>query len=200
VTRQHFGTTDLSVAAQTAAIKATNPDALIAWSAGTAAGTLFRGLHDGAVDLPTVTSAANLNAIFFKNFGSIVPANLYFNAVPYYGADVVTNPVTKTALATMTSALATVNAKPDQIEISAWDPAMLAIDALRKLGPDASASALRAYLVDLRGWVGVNGPYDFTRFPQRGLGEDSVVVVRWDAARAGGVAVSRFGGAPLPVK
>ncbi|MGA2393691.1 MAG: ABC transporter substrate-binding protein [Candidatus Lustribacter sp.] len=200
VTRQHFGTTDLSVAAQAAAIKATTPDALIAWSAGTAAGTLFRGLHDAGLDLPTVTSAANLNAIFFKNFGSIVPSNLYFNAVPYYGADVVTNPLTKSALATMTSALATVNAKPDQIEISAWDPAMLAIDALRKLGPEATAAALHAYLVDLRGWVGVNGPYDFTRFPQRGLGEDSVVVVRWDAARAGGVAVSRFGGAPLPVK
>jgi branched-chain amino acid transport system substrate-binding protein len=200
VTRQHFGTSDISVAAQMAAIKAASPDALIAWSAGTAAGTLFRGIHDAGVDVPTVTSAANLNAIFFKNFGAIVPKDLYFNAVPYYGADVVTNPATKTALATMTSALAAAGAKPDQIEISAWDPATIVIDALRKLGADASAAQLRAYLLTLKGWAGVNGPYDFTRFPQRGLGENSVVVVKWNLDAGTASAVSRFGGAPLPGK
>ena len=140
-------------------------------------GTLFRGVHDSGVDVPTVTSAANLNAIFFKNFGPIVPKDLYFNAVPYYGAAVVTNPATKAALATMTSALAAAGAKPDQIEISAWDPSTIVIEALRKLGTDASAAQLRAYLLTLKGWSGVNGPYDFTRFPQRGLGENSVVVV-----------------------
>ena len=37
VTRQHFGPGDLSIAAQLAAIKAANPDGLIAWSAGTPA-------------------------------------------------------------------------------------------------------------------------------------------------------------------
>jgi len=200
VARQYFGGADINVAAQLARIKAANPDALIAWAAGTAAGTLFHGIHDAGLDLPTVTSAANLNALFFKTYGAFTPKNLYFNAAPYYGADVVTNPATKAALATLTAALATVGAKPDQIQISAWDPGMLLIDALRKLGTDTSAEKLRAYLVNLKGWVGVNGPYDFTAIPQRGLGENTAVVVKWDIERGAASAVSKFGGVPLPGK
>ena len=200
VTRQHFAPTDLSVAAQITSIKAAAPDALIGWVAGTAAGTLFRGLNDAGVNLPTFTSASNLNPIFFKQYGSITPKNLYFNASSYYGADIVTNPAHKAAIATITSVLAAVNAKPDQIEISAWDPAMLVVDALRKLGPDVTAAKLHDYLTHLKGWVGVNGPYDFPANPQRGLGENSAMAVRWDVDKGVGVAASRFGGAALPGK
>jgi branched-chain amino acid transport system substrate-binding protein len=197
VTRQHFGPTDLSIAAQMASIKAANPDALIAWSAGTPAGTLFRALHDSGIDLPAVTSAANLNPLFFKQYGAFAPKDLYFNAMPYYGGDIVTDSPTKAALGTLTRELAKAGAKPDQIEISAWDPALIVVEALRKLGPDATAAQLRAYLLSLRGFAGVNGPYDFVRFPQRGLGENSALVVRWDTARSKAVAISRFGGEPL---
>ncbi len=197
VTRQHFAPADLSIAAQMAALKAASPDALIAWSAGTPAGTLFRSLHDSGIDLPTVTSAANLNPLFFKQYGQFAPRDLYFNAVPYYGGKIVTNAPTKNALATLTRELAKSGAKPDQIEISAWDPAMIVVDALRKLGPDATAAQLHAYLSGLNGYAGVNGPYDFNRFPQRGLGENSALVVRWDTGRGEAAAVSRFGGEPL---
>jgi branched-chain amino acid transport system substrate-binding protein len=200
VSRQHFAPGDLNVAAQMAAIKAANPDAMIAWSAGTPAGTLFRGIHDSGVAVPTVTSAANLNPLFFKQYGQFAPPELYFNAVPYYGADIVTNLPTKAALATLTRALAAAGAKPDQIEISAWDPAMVVVDALRKLGTGVTAAELRTYLLGLRGYVGVNGPYDFIRFPQRGLGENSALIVRWDVNRGTAVAVSRFGGEPLTAK
>jgi branched-chain amino acid transport system substrate-binding protein len=200
VTRQHFGPGDLSIAAQMASIKAANPDALIAWSAGTPAGTLFRGLHDSGVDVPTVTSAANLNPLFFKQYGAFAPRDLYFNAVPYYGGGIVTNPPTKAALATITRELAAAGATPDQIEISSWDPAMVVVDALRKLGTGANAAQLRTYLLNLHGYAGVNGPYDFTRFPQRGLGENSALIVKWDTGRGAAVAVSRFGGEPLSAK
>ncbi len=125
VSRQHFATTDLSVSAQMSQIKAASPDAVIAWSAGTPAGTLFHGLRDTGIDVPTITSPGNLNAAFFKQFGSITPKSLYFAGVPYYGADTLSNPATKSAITTMANVLAGVGAKPDQIEISAWDPAML---------------------------------------------------------------------------
>jgi branched-chain amino acid transport system substrate-binding protein len=198
VARQHFGVTDLSVTAQAAQIKAANPDVLIAWSAGTAAGTLFHGLQDAGLDLPTLTSAANLNPGFFKQYGALIPKSLYFAGIPYYGTD--QSSATKAAIANMTAALAALNAKPDQIAISSWDPGMLLIDALRKLGPDASPAKLRAYLAGLKGWVGVNGPYDFPALPQRGLGENNVVIIKWDPASNAAVAVSRMGGAPLPGK
>jgi len=100
----------------------------------------------------------------------------------------------------MTSEMAALGAKPDMVSIAAWDPAMLIVSALRKLGTNASAAQLREYLDNVRGWVGVNGPYDFRAMPQRGLTENSLLVVRWDAARNAAVAVSTFGGSALPAK
>lgn len=200
ISRQHFAPNDLSVAAQIATIKAAGPDALIAWAAGTPAGTLFHGLHDSGLELPTITSAGNLNVPFFKQYGSIAPQELLFAGAAYYGANAVTDPATKAALAALTTALAAAGARPDLIEISAWDPGLLMIDALRKLGTDVSAAKLRAYLVNLKGWSGANGPYDFPTDPQHGLGQNSVVIVKWDSARNAATAVSRFGGSPLPGK
>ena len=83
---------------------------------------------------------------------------------------------------------------PDMVSIAAWDPSLLVVSALRKLGSGATAPQLRDYLDNLRGWVGVNGPYDFRAMPQRGLSENSLLIVRWDPARNAAVAVSKFGG------
>ena len=100
----------------------------------------------------------------------------------------------------MTNALAAAGAKPDMIMMSSWDPALLLVDALRKLGPDASAPKLHAYLMGLKGWVGTNGPYDFKANPQRGLDAGNVVVIRWDAAASKFIPVSKPGGSPLTTK
>ncbi|HEV8021775.1 MAG TPA: ABC transporter substrate-binding protein [Candidatus Lustribacter sp.] len=197
VAREHFAPGDLGVAAQMARIKTANPDVMVAWATGGPAGTLLRGARDAGVDVPTVTSTGNLSANFFKQYGGVLPTNLYLAAVPYYSGESLASGPTKAAVATMTSALAATGAKPDMIEISAWDPALLVVDALRKLGPDATAAKLRAYFVNTRGWVGVNGPYDFKANPQRGVGDANVVIVRWDAAAGTAVAVSKAGGAPL---
>ncbi len=83
------------------------------------------------------------------------------------------------------------------IQISAWDPAMLVVEALRKLGPGVTSAKLRDYLVNVRGWVGVNGPYEFPCEPAARGREANVVVVRWDAPANTAVAVSKAGGAPL---
>jgi branched-chain amino acid transport system substrate-binding protein len=85
-------------------------------------------------------------------------------------------------------------AKPDMVSIAAWDPSLLVASALRKLGPGVTAAQLRDYMDNLRGWVGVNGPYDFRAMPQRGLTENSLLIVRWDPTRNAAVAVSKFGG------
>jgi len=200
VAREHFSPGDLSVAAQMARIKAADPDVLIAWATGTPAGTLLRGAHDAGLDFPTYTSAGNINPNFFKQYGPVLPTNLYFGTNPLYAGDALNVPATRSAIATMTAELAAAGAKPDMTGVAAWDPAMLVVTALRKLGPDASAAKLRDYLVSLRGYVGVNGPYDFRATPQRGLSVNSMVIVRWDPVHNTEVAVSKLGGEPLPAK
>jgi branched-chain amino acid transport system substrate-binding protein len=197
VDKEHFAPGDISVAAQMTRIKAANPDVLFAWSTGGSAGTLFRAARDAGIDLPSITSGGNMSANFFKQFGPILPTNLYFAAVPYYAGDVVNSTATNNAIANLTSALAAVNAKPDMIQISAWDPAMVMVDALRKLGPNATAAQLHDYLISLRGWTGVNGTYDYRANPQRGVGVNNVVMVRWDLAQSKGIPVSKLGGAPI---
>ena len=54
------------------------------------------------------------------------------------------------------------------IEISAWDPALLLVDALRKLGPDARRPSCATISSACTGWTGANGPYDFR--PTRSAG------------------------------
>ena len=199
VDHEYFTLGDLSAAAQMEKIKVAKPDVLVIWATGAPAGTLFRSTQDLNIDLPTVTSPGNLNAAFFKQYGPRLPTNLFFASVPYYAGDAL-DPATKSAVATLTNALAPLNAKPDMIEISAWDPGMILVDALRKVGPDATAAKLRAYLLNSRGFVGVNGPYDFKAAPQRGLSDKNIVMVRYDAKTGNFTPVSKFGGSPLAGK
>lgn len=196
VAREHFAPGDISVTAQLARIKAANPDVLLAWVTGTAAATVLRSLHDGAISLPTLVSSANMTPSFVKQYGSLFPKDANFPAMLYYAGNDVTNAATRAAISDLNYAANVQGTAPDQVFISAWDPALLTIDALKKLGTDVAPSRLRDYLTGLRGWVGACGPYDFRSIPQRGLGQGAVVMVRWDADKGQFDPVSLLGGAP----
>lgn len=71
---------------------------------------------------------------------------------------------------------------------------MIVIDALRKLGPNASGADLQAYIEKLTNYVGITGTYDFANGDQRGLTVDDLLIMRWDNDRSDFVAVSKLGG------
>ena len=79
----------------------------------------------------------------------------------------------------------------------ARDPAAIVVDALRALPAGASAQALRDYLLHLKGQPGIDGVYDFTQSPQRGLSLDNVIVTRWEPGAARWTVVSAPTGIPL---
>ncbi len=54
-----------------------------------------------------------------------------------------------------------------------------------------------AYAAARADWPGINGIYDFTRIPQRGLDEADAVVTRWRPDAKEWFVVSRPGGVPL---
>jgi hypothetical protein len=56
---------------------------------------------------------------------------------------------------------------------------------------------VRDYVNTLRGWTGINGTYDFSKYPQRGIGDDALVVVKWDPENEVGIPLTQAGGAPL---
>ena len=60
VAREHFATSDLSVAAQIARIKSAHPQALVVWTAGTGLGVALHGVHEVGLDVPIMAGNANM--------------------------------------------------------------------------------------------------------------------------------------------
>ena len=56
---------------------------------------------------------------------------------------------------------------------------------------------IRDYIANLTNFAGVDGFYNFKENPERGLGPDSAIVVRYDPAAKAFVWLTQPGGAPL---
>ena len=197
VAREHFNTTDISVAAQVARIKASGADALVAWTTGSPFGTVVRATIEGGLSIPMVTSSGNLSYAQLESYGDFMSDNVLFPGNPGDAPDAVPNGRVKAAATAFVNAMKAAGIRADQGHTLSWDPALIVVDALRKLGLDATPLQLRDYLMNLRGWDGINGTYDFRAIPQRGVGIGSVIMVRWIKSKDTWVGVSKPGGSPL---
>jgi branched-chain amino acid transport system substrate-binding protein len=193
VARSHFNITDLSVSAQIIDIKSKSPQVLIAWSTGTPFGTLLRGIHDAGLEIPIAGGNGNMIFSQLEQYADFMPKELYFPGRRPNAPGTPPGPI-KDAQTVYFNAFKAAGARPDFVNSIAWDPAMIAIDAFRKLGTNATAEQMHEYLEQLHSWTGINGVYDFRDGEQRGIGLNSIVVVRWNPAGREFVAVSRAGG------
>ena len=198
VDREHFNPSDISVAAQMAKIKSANPQLLVAWSTGSPAATVLRAYKEAGLDIPVLTSYGNaVNLLMKQTWQAFLPVNLYISAQGNLAPQQVTDRAVKAALAAHFDELARNSMQPDVVTGGGWDAGLLVADALRKLGPNAPAEQIRAFIAGQRGWAGISGRYDFKAIPQRGLGRNVMYMARWDVAKQTWVAVSRAGGVPL---
>jgi branched-chain amino acid transport system substrate-binding protein len=183
VAEAQFNPTDVSASAQIQRLKGANPDVLVAWSTGGPIGTIFKAIRDAGVEVPVATTNGNMTYAQMAQYAAFLPKELYIPAADFLKSS---RPVkTDDASAAKDSffkAFEGTDIKPDGPSTYAWDPALLVVEGLRKLRPDATAEDLRAYLRELKGFAGVNGRYDFKAVPNRGLDESNVVVTRWDPA------------------
>jgi branched-chain amino acid transport system substrate-binding protein len=194
VAREYMNPADLSVNGQITRIKAANPQAVLTLSAGTSWGTIMRGLSDAGIDLPVGGGNGNMLTAQLRQYQSFLPRELYFPGFLNISEHAVGAGPIRDAQQTFFTALAAAHIKPDLGIGLAYDPAMLLVDALQRLGPSATAAQLRDHLLSERGWTGSNGIYDFRDGSQRGLGPLSLVVDRWNPADAAFTSVSRPGG------
>lgn len=201
VTTAHFNPQDVNVSAQIEQVKAANPQAFIAWSTGGPVATIFRGMLQAGLDVPTATTDGNMTRAQMKQYEAFLPKQLYFPAAEWVVANDPKFPM-DTAVAekqkAFYAAFKEAGAQPDIASELAWDPALIIIDALKKLGPDASAQKIRDYIAGLKNYAGVNGVYDFEKVPQRGLSVDNAVVTRWNTETKNWQVVSKATGVPLP--
>ena len=191
---EHFSAADTSVTAQLSKIKSLNPQALIIWAPGTAFGTALHAVSDLGMDIPVATTSANMIIAQMKTYNSFVPKTVLFQGVPYIaGAAHKDSP----AMATYAAGMKEAGMPQDFQTGMAWDPAMVVIDALRKVGPNATAEQLHNYIENLHGYTGITGTYDFRDGSQRGVGVESTMIMSWDPAKLDFVTVSKPGGNPL---
>jgi branched-chain amino acid transport system substrate-binding protein len=195
---EHFNPTDLNVAAQAARIKSANPQALLVWTSGTPFGTVLRSLSDAGVSLPVETTNANANVSQLRQYAPFLPPELLVSGYQYIlPPNLVESRAMRKPLADMFQAHREQNLVPDAGSIgTVWDPALIVLSGLQKLGPGASATALRDYILGLRGFAGIDGVYDFSIGDQHGLSDRSVVVSRWMPQTGEFVAASGPGGVP----
>jgi branched-chain amino acid transport system substrate-binding protein len=199
VERAHFNTTDVSVAAQIEHIKVATPQALIAWSTGTPIATVFKGIVQAGLDIPIATTNGNMTYAQMTQYAAFLPKELYIPApewVQHEGV-ITLDPAVEKAQKQFFDIFKAANAKPDMPATLAWDPAMIVINALQHLGPNATAQQIRNYIAALKGFAGINGVYDFPKIPQRGLDVQGAVITLWSPPHQTWELVSRPTGIPL---
>lgn len=199
VERAHFNPSDVSVIAQLEGMKAAQPQAIMAWTAGTPLATVLKAIVQVGLEVPVAVNDANMIYAQMAQYKSFLPKVLYIASpewLPHEGV-LHLDPKVDAAQRKFFDTFKAAGIRPDVAQVSSWDPMLIAVDALRKVGPNATAVQLRDYIAQLRGYAGINGLYDFERDPQRGLSEENVVVTRWSAEADTWQVVSKPTGVPI---
>ncbi len=197
VDQEQFDPTASSVAAQVTKIKDSGAQALIMWETGTPATTAFKGITQGGLSIPVVTTDGNETFAQMHAYKDFLPAQLYVGSPRFAAADVMPAGPAKDAVTAFNQVFQAINVKPDFGQTPAWDAAAIVVAALKKTGLNADATQLRDAIDQIKGLEGVDGTYNLSPTDHRGLGVNDAYVVQWDAAKDAFVPVSGAGGTAL---
>jgi branched-chain amino acid transport system substrate-binding protein len=198
VVTEHYNPTDVSIAAQLSNVKAANPDAIFGMTVGTATGTLLRSLRDAGLEkVPLMSNLGNIINTALAQYANFMPDQFFSTAPRFYAHDVSGQGPVRDAQNAFYKAFNASNIDPDVGNGFPWDPTVIVISGLRKLGTNTDAKSLLAYMESVHGFPGVNGIADYRGGDQRGQGLTALVIVKWDPAKKHVVTVSQPGGEPL---
>jgi branched-chain amino acid transport system substrate-binding protein len=192
-----FNPSDLSITAQAARVKASGAQVVITPASGPAFATLLRGLNDAGVHLPVMTSAANEQPDQLKQYADFIPPEVYFNGMLYYARNTIRPGPLRDSIDEFYAAFKAAGVKPTPDSGQSWDPALIVLTALRKLGTNTTPEKLRDYILNLHSFAGSSGYYDFRSRDQHGLDDSAVIYVKWVPKTGDFVYASRRGGQPL---
>jgi len=197
--REHFAPTDVSVSAQIEKIKASGAQAMIAWVTGAPAATVFKGMVQADLDIPVAPTSGNQTFAAMNQWKSFLPKQVVLASAlyPEHEGLLKLDPRIEKAQADMYAILKQHKMKADNMVGTSWDAGLIVVAGLRKLGTKATAAQLRDYIAGLTDFAGVDGVYDFKKYPERGLGPDASTVTTYDAKTDAWVWLSKPGGEPL---
>ena len=194
-----FTPSNVSVSAQVEQIKAANPQALIAWTTGAPMTVALKAIVQAGLNVPVATSGGNMTYAQMAEYASFLPKELYIGSSewPPHAGVITLAPEVEARQKIFYDAYAAAGLAPEGPSTYIWDSAMIVVDALRAIGTNATAKDVHNYISSLKSYPGVNGIYDFTKEPQRGLGENAAVMTLWDPAKKAWKIVSKPRGEPL---
>ena len=196
---QHFNPTDISVTAQMTNIEASGAQAILAGATGTPAAGVFKAMIQLGMDTPIEVSSGNQSFAQMEQWHDFLPKRMVLSSAlfPEHDGLLKLDPRVEKAQHDMYAALAAHGLKADNMEATSWDAGLIVVGALRALGPSATAVEVRDYILNLTDFPGIDGLYNFKKYPARGLGPDSGTVVRYDGATKSWVWLTLPGGATL---
>ena len=196
---EHFNPTDVSVSAQIERIKASGAQAIIAWTTGAPAATVFKGMVQAGLDLPVAPTSGNQTFQAMNQWKGFLPKQVILASAlyPEHEGVLKLDPRIEKAQHDMYAILKTHHLRADNMVATSWDAGLIVVDGLRQLGPNATAAQLQHFILNLTDFAGVDGIYDFKKYPQRGLGPDASTVTTYDIKTNSWKWLSKPGGAPL---
>jgi len=196
VARETLDAPGSTIAERMARVEASGSQATIAWVTGSQFGTFVRAASDAGLAMPILTSNVNLSHTLMRQYATARPSELLFPAGPSFATDDITDKATRELVETYIAEFSQQGIRPDIGQSLIWDPAQLIIAALRQIGITAGAPQLRTSIAAQRSGTGINGSYSFRSIPQRGLGPNGIVVVRFDSLNDTWTGMSKPGGKP----
>lgn len=196
-TYEHINPSDISAAAIASHIKNSDAQAIVAWIAGPTFGTVLRALRDAGVDLPLTANGANTNPDTMLQFESYLPSSMPLPGFPFMAAATLGKTPLEKPVSDVLAAYRAAGKKLSPGTGYAWDAAAIVLAGLRQIGPQATATQLRDYILGRPRFAGIDGVYDFSSGDQHGLTDSSVVMVAWDPKTKDWVPLSRLGAIPL---
>ncbi len=151
------------------------------------------------LDVPVGTTNGNQTFAQMEQYKDFLPKQLYIptSAFPKHDNLYKLDPRVEAEQGRFYAALDAAKVKADNMSALSWDPAMLVITALRKLGPKATAEQVRDWIAGQTDYAGINGLYNFKEVPQRGVTVKNAVVTLWDPAAQNWTVVSQPTGVPV---
>ena len=183
VDEERFNITDISVAAQIAHLKDSGAQVIWCQTTGAQMGTVLRNANDAGLATPIFVTNGNMTQAQMKQYDGFYPAGLYFAGETYYARGQIKDRGVRDAVEAFYKAAADADLPIEESQADAWDSTMLVIDALKHLGPNATAPQIRSYLAGVKGYAGIDGRYDFKAVPQRGIDDSDAWVMHWNAAK-----------------
>lgn len=197
VAHQTFDPTSVSVLTQLSVVKAAHPQAIIIWTTGSPLGVVLKGMSSLGMDgIPTITDNGDASYALLHHFASVLPKNLYFPTPPFYlPSKDISNVKVRAKIVAFDSAIISGGGHPSNPYGLSWDPAELLFGALDKLGINATAMQIKAYMQNLHNTPGIYGIYNMSKVHHHGLSVDDVIMTTWNGKSF--VQASKPGGAAL---